>query len=168
MLVPENFEFCEINCLPLKLFRDLFLLGGLSFDIQSLFKGESSLDFAWLATLLLRIKDITSLNNFPDLKRQLIVFVTTEVIPSLLLSIQEGNTSLIFQIVEIIKQKIEAGDKTAIFTLEDVLQKIVDPGEDFGNDEPLMKTDDFKNIFGILCKSKAAAILDKNIEDVSI
>ena len=31
-----------------------------------------------------------------------------------------------------------------------------------------MKVDDFKNIFSILCKSKAAAILDKNIEDVSI
>ena len=31
-----------------------------------------------------------------------------------------------------------------------------------------MKVDDFKNIFNILCKSKAAAILDKNIEDVSI
>lgn len=31
-----------------------------------------------------------------------------------------------------------------------------------------MKTDDFKKVFGILCKSKAAAILDKKIEDVSI
>jgi hypothetical protein len=66
LMKPENFKHCDKNCLPIKIFRDMLLQGGVSFDVQSLFVGE---DYAWLASLLLSTENMTSLNNLPDLKR---------------------------------------------------------------------------------------------------
>lgn len=37
MMNEENFQYCETNCLPIKIFRDLFLQGGISFNVQSMF-----------------------------------------------------------------------------------------------------------------------------------
>jgi hypothetical protein len=58
----------------MKIFRDMFLQGGISFDIQSTFQGDDCLKYTWIASLLLNINNMESLNNFPDLKRQLLVF----------------------------------------------------------------------------------------------
>jgi len=49
-----------------------------------------------------------------------------------------------------------------------LLQRVVDPGDDFDTSEPLLKVDDFKKIFNILCQSKAASILNRQTESVSI
>jgi len=51
-----------------------------------------------------------SLNNFPDLKKQLLVFLNTEVVPALLNSAKEGNVELLFKIIENFKQKIDQND----------------------------------------------------------
>ena len=87
LLAPENFKNCDKNYLPMMLFRDIFLQGGIAFDINSLFQAkeigenkETSLktliewnkaapNYAWLASLLLNINNLSSLNNLPDLKR---------------------------------------------------------------------------------------------------
>lgn len=61
----ENFMYCEQNCLPMKIFRDMFLQGGVNFDVQSLFSKEKGLEYSWLASLLLNINNMNSLNNFP-------------------------------------------------------------------------------------------------------
>lgn len=65
----------------MKIFRDMFLEGGISFDISALIEKKS---FTWLVSILLNITNMSSLNNLPDLKRQLSVFLDTEVVPSLL------------------------------------------------------------------------------------
>jgi hypothetical protein len=66
LLNQENFKNCEKNCLPMKIFRDMFLEGGISFDISTLLEKKS---FSWLASILLNIRNMSSLNNLPDLKR---------------------------------------------------------------------------------------------------
>jgi hypothetical protein len=84
LLNQENFKNCEVNCLPMKIFRDMFLEGGISFDIASLIEKKS---YTWLVSILLNIRNMSSLNNLPDLKRQLSVFLDTEVLPALLVSV---------------------------------------------------------------------------------
>jgi len=37
LLAPENFQNCDLNYLPMMIFRDMFLQGGIAFDIASLF-----------------------------------------------------------------------------------------------------------------------------------
>lgn len=37
LLAPENFQNCDLNYLPMMVFRDMFLQGGIAFDIASLF-----------------------------------------------------------------------------------------------------------------------------------
>jgi hypothetical protein len=163
----ENFKNCEKNCLPMKIFRDMFLQGGVSFDVQSLFQGEGELQHAWFASLLLNINNMSSLNNLPDLKRQLALFLETEIIPAILISVKQGNKSLIIRLIEFFKEKITDVNDSCLSTLEDLIQKLVDPGEDFGFDEPLLKVDDFKQIFTILSKEKANEFLKKNYAAVS-
>ena len=63
----DNFKNCEKSCLPLKIFRDLFLQGGISFDVQSMFTGDKK--YTWFASLLLNIENLGSLNNLPGLKK---------------------------------------------------------------------------------------------------
>ena len=38
LLAPENFQNCDLNYLPMMIFRDMFLQGGIAFDIASLFQ----------------------------------------------------------------------------------------------------------------------------------
>jgi hypothetical protein len=64
------------------MFRDLFLAGGLKggFDVTRLFtQGENR--FVWLAGVLLNVRHLPSLANFVEMKKQLIIFVDTEVLP---------------------------------------------------------------------------------------
>jgi len=44
---------------------------------------------------------------------------------------------------------------------------MVDPGEEFGFDEPLFKVDDYKEMFTILSRDKAQQLLEKNYSAVS-
>ena len=101
-------------------------------------------EYSWLATLLLNIKNMSSLNNFPDLKKQLMVFLDTEVMPALIIN---SKKDLLLKLVSNLKAKITANNDTCLTTLENLLQSIVNPSEDYGLTEPILKTDDFKEIF---------------------
>lgn len=110
---------------------------------------------------------MSSLNNLPDLKRQLSVFLETEIIPAIIISIKSGNKDLLIRLVEFFKNKITEGNDSCLSTLENLINKVVDPGEDFGYDEPLLKVDDFKHIFAILSKDKAQEFVSKNYSAVT-
>ncbi len=62
--------------------RDLFLTGGLGgFDVTKLFQDNK---FIWLAAILLNVRHLPSLANFIEMKKQLVIFVDTEVTPILI------------------------------------------------------------------------------------
>jgi hypothetical protein len=65
------------------MFRDLFLAGGLKggFDVNRLFSKENGTRFVWLAGVLLNVRHLSSLANFVEMKKQLVIFVDTEVLP---------------------------------------------------------------------------------------
>ena len=157
---PQNFAHCEANCIPMKIFRDVFLQGGVSFDVQSLFSAERGTEFAWLASLLLNLNNMSSLNNLPELKKQLSVFLDTEIVPAIILSASQGNKQLVFDIVHTFSQKVTDANDSCLSTLDELLQRLVDPGEQFGFDEPILKVDDFKHVFTTLGKATAQKIVD--------
>jgi len=99
VLNEEIFNQCEQNCLPMKIFRDMFLRGGIAFDIANMFQGDDSLKYSWLASLLLNINNMQSLNNFPDLKKQLMVFQEVEVIPAVIVATKMGKKGLVLNLV---------------------------------------------------------------------
>ena len=109
-----------------------------------------------------------SLNNLPGLKKQLLIFIETEIIPALIISAKNGNKELIINLIKSFKQKITDDNDSCLRTLENLVQKMVNPGEEFGfSDEALLKVDDFKTIFEILSKEKAQELLNKNYDQVS-
>lgn len=92
MLVPENFENLEANPLPLKLFRDLFIEGA-TWDVSKLIgcKQGDQYTYVWLFATFLNFKYLISLSNYFSLKKQLVIFVETEVMPALIANAQESN-----------------------------------------------------------------------------
>jgi hypothetical protein len=48
-----------------------------------------------------------------------------------------------------------------------LLDKLVNPGDEYGFDEPLLKVDDYVQIFEILSKDKANELIAKNFKAVS-
>mmetsp|Transcript_1951 Transcript_1951/g.2855 ORF Transcript_1951/g.2855 Transcript_1951/m.2855 type:complete len:90 (-) Transcript_1951:2329-2598(-) len=86
----ENFSGCETNYLPMKVFRDIFLAGGVGFDVSSLFSSVNEQKYAWFAFLLLNVDTLSTLNNLPDLKKQIGLFRDTEILTSVLVAAQDG------------------------------------------------------------------------------
>lgn len=86
---------------------------------------------------------MVSLNHFPELKKQLLVFRDTEVMPAILIAVKNGNTKLLFNLIENLKKKIESGKEACISTLENLLKYLTN------NEllETFLKVDDFKMIF---------------------
>ena len=83
ILLHENLFFqVETNYLPIKMFKDIFLRGEVGFDVQELFTSPTE-SYVWLASLLLETKNLTSLSQLMELRRQLMLFVETEVVPAL-------------------------------------------------------------------------------------
>jgi hypothetical protein len=84
------------------MFKDLFLQGGVGFDVQQLFSRkdtESSYQFVWFAATLLSIKNLPSLSSLMELKRQLMIFIETEVVPALVnLGSQNDDRYFIVQV----------------------------------------------------------------------
>lgn len=135
----------ESNCLPLKMFRDLFLSGGLGgFDVTKLFTDSR---YLWLASVLLNVRHLPSLTSFIEMKKQLIIFVDTELIPVLINQVQEGNSKLVLDIVQYMSNQAQT-KADYIYSLEQFIKKMIDPGEDFPVEEkPVLKIDDFKTIY---------------------
>ncbi|CDW71489.1 ring zn-finger-domain-containing protein [Stylonychia lemnae] len=145
LLIEDNFSNLENNSLPMKMFRDLFLSGGIGFDVTRLF--TSDLKYVWLASELLNAKYLPSLGNFLQLKKQLLIFVDTELIPTLINQVQSGNQNFVLQMCDYMNKKAST-NADFIYSLEFLVQKMVDPGEDFPESEkPLLKVDEFKQIF---------------------
>lgn len=59
-------------------------------------------------------------------------------------------------------RRISDGSDSCLSTLGELLAWLVDPGEQYGLDEPLLKVEDFKKIFEILSKDQARELLDCN------
>jgi hypothetical protein len=138
----------ESNCLPLKMFKDLFLQGGLGgFDVTKLFQDNK---FVWLAAVLLNVRHLPSLSNFIEMKKQLVIFVDTEVIPALINQAQSGNIQLIMEIFNYMRERARE-QMDYIHSIDYFIKKMIDPGEDYPADEkPLLRIDDFKQIFKIV------------------
>ncbi len=64
------------------MFKDLFLSGGVGFDVTKLFSIGTK--YVWLGAVLLNARHLPSLGNFIQLKKQLVIFVDTEVLPALI------------------------------------------------------------------------------------
>jgi hypothetical protein len=113
------------------------------------------------------VDNIASLNNLPVLKKQLSVFKETEVIPAVIVAVKADNKGLVTELIKLFKQEITAVQDKCLSTLDSFLGKLVNPGEEFGFDEPLLKTDDFKEMFSVLCRDKAQSLLDGDFNVVS-
>ena len=46
---------------------------------------------------------MSSLNNLPDLKRQLALYLETEVLPAILFAIQSGQKGLMMELINSVK-----------------------------------------------------------------
>jgi hypothetical protein len=79
------------------------------------------------------------------------------------MAVKQGNKELI---LEIFKQQKSTSD-SSLSTLENLLEKLVNPGEEFGFDEPILKVDDFKIIFDILGKRTTGELISKNYENIT-
>ena len=87
MLNEANFKNIEKNSLPLKIFRDLFLSGGLQFNSHEFFKiVDNKFEYSWLLELLMGAKYLGSLQAYTQLKKQLQIFVETEVVPFIVMA----------------------------------------------------------------------------------
>ena len=132
------------------MFRDLFLSGGIGgFDVTKLFR-EGDNKYVWLAAELLNTRHLQSLSNFIDMKKQLIIFVDTEVIPTLISLCSrdaDKENTLIREIFKYMGSKAKESSDYG-YSLEYFIKKMVDPGEDYSPAEkPVIKVDDFKWIF---------------------
>lgn len=104
----------------------------------------------WLAATFLNFKHLPSLSSFMELKKQLVIFVETDVVPALIcLAKIETKVPLIIHVCkELANRACSENDVGQIRTLEYLIQVLVDPGEDFPADEkPVVRIDDFKQIF---------------------
>lgn len=123
------------------MFRDLFLAGGLKggFDVSRLFSKENGTRFVWLAGVLLNVRHLPSLANFVEMKKQLVIFVDTEVLPLIINQAQAGDSKIVIDIVSYMAKQ------GYVHSLEQFIHKMVDPGEDYPAEEkPVLKVEDFK------------------------
>ena len=80
VLERDFFTNLETNYLPIKVFKDLYLEGGIGFDVQGLLSDNR---FVWVAAMLIELRHLTSLSQLMELRRQLLLFVEIEVVPAL-------------------------------------------------------------------------------------
>eukprot|EP00347_Sterkiella_histriomuscorum_P012612 403367900 len=166
LLQRENFSNLENNSLPLKMFKDLLLSGGIGFDITKLFSQD--LNYVWLISELLNSRHLQSLANFMQLKKQLLIFVDTEVIPVLIYQTQNGNEKLVLQICNYMSDQAHSR-VDYVYTLENLIKRLIDPGEDYPADEkPVLKIADFKQIFNHVSKDQVQEYLNDSLVHYSL
>jgi len=175
VLVPQHFERLEANPLPLKLFRDLFIEGA-TWDVSQLIKCKEGdkYTYVWLFATFLNFKHLMSLSNYYSLKKQLVIFVETEVMPAVIAFAaenHEGENSFVVQLcaemarragVNTASQNMEA-TLSYMHTLEFLVSKMSDPGEDFPPEfKPVLKIDEFKEIFNQVCSPICLDLVQTN------
>ena len=124
---------------------------------------DGSYSYTWLLAIMLNFKYLVSLTNFLELKNQLLIFVESEMIPALIF----GEKSLIVTLCEYLAQQALHNDASISqsfqLTLEYFVAKMVDPGDDFAEDmKPVLRIDDFAELFNKVGKSTAKMLLDSN------
>lgn len=150
------------------MFRDLLLSGGISFDVTQLFSTEKADNYVWLAAALLNTKYLASLSTYIQLKKQMVIFVETEIVPTLVNQAQQGNTQFIINIVKFMVDKLPHNPEY-LYTVEYFLKKMIDPGEDYAaEDKPVLKIDDFKTIYKYVKGGIADSLLEDNDLEVTI
>ena len=166
-LVASNFVNLNANPLPLKMFRDLFLQGGIGFDVSQLLQKKSGakFDYVWLIASCLNFKHLVSIANFLELKKQLVIFVETEVIPAIIVFAQEDSKAeFVAQLCEEIATRAQES-QSYMYTLEYLIEKLIDPGEDYPMDmKPVIKTDDFKKIFDICASATTKQLYETRFQ----
>lgn len=75
---------------------------------------------------MLRVRSLESLNSLLELRRQLIVYVETELMPALFVLGPSGHSQLLIDIFGSL-----AAQEHCIDTIQYFASRIVDPGEDF-------------------------------------
>lgn len=144
------------------MFRDLLLTGGIGFDVTSILTTEKAKNFVWLISALIHSKHLASLSTYIQLKKQLIIFVETEVVSTLVYQAEENGTEILMSILKHMIDQVHS-QPNYIFTIEYFIKKLIDPGEDFSSDQkPVLKIDDFKNLFRIIGKDTVQALDSKN------
>lgn len=183
VLEPSYFQNLESNPLPLKLFRDLFIEGA-TWDVSQLIPVKDGPDsgsykYVWLFATFLNFKHLMSLSNYFDLKKQLVIFVETEVMPALIAFAAQGDhdeNSFVVQLCAEMARRaglLQGSAEAAIsyeHTLEFLVSKMSDPGEDFPAEfKPVLKVDEFKHIFKQVCAGTCEALLKGNFKaDVNL
>ena len=111
------------------MFKDLFLQGGIGFDVQQLLatkNNEGRYMYVWFASTLLSIKNLTSLSSLMDLKRQLMIFIETEVVPALVsLGSQETYRDFIVDTFKFLTENLEH------HSMQFLAKTMVDPGDQY-------------------------------------
>ena len=104
---------------------------------------------------MLNFKYLVSLTSFLELKNQLLIFVESDVIPALIF----GDRTLIVDLCDLIATRALTSHSHKL-TLEYFVAKMIDPGEDFDADtKPVLKVDDFAEVFNRISKSTVEQIL---------
>jgi hypothetical protein len=136
------------------MFRDLFLQGGLGgFDVTSLFSSEQKGKYTWLAGVLLNVRHMPSIASYVEMKRQLVIFVDTEIIPALINQVQEGHSQ---GVKEIIGYMAKQDRQDYVYSVEQLIKRLIDPGEDYPvEDKPVLKIQDFKDIYKLIASTDA-------------
>lgn len=114
---------------------------------------------------MLNFKYLISLTSFLELKNQLLIFVESDVIPALIF----GDKTLIVSLCQSIAERALTSHSYKL-TLEYFVAKMVDPGEDFDADtKPVLRVDDFAEVFNRTSRSTAEALLATNFagEEIS-
>ena len=142
----------------LNMFRDLFLGDtSFSFDIGN-FIGTKSDDgdykYAWFFASLLKTKHLVSLSNLLELKKQLVIYVETDVVPSLI----NGDKQMLIRLCKELSDKAQSAvdrnsQNSNLLSLQYLSEKLVDPGEEFPIEmKPVLKIAEFEEVFQIMSK----------------
>ena len=83
------------------------------------------------------------------MRKQLLIFQTTEVIPQILLSLQQGNKQVLYSLIEAFKTSLEGPEGPKFLSsFKNLLSHILEAKESLDSlAEPLLSTDDFKQIY---------------------
>jgi len=103
------------------MFKDLFLSGGIGFDLSSLFVGEQAREYAWLAGTLLNTLHLSSLSSFVSLKKQFNIFVETEMLPIIVNQGSEGNIDFIVDLAQFLADQATTQTTSTLHTLDYLL-----------------------------------------------
>ena len=81
------------------------------------------------------------------------------------MAIQSGQKNLMMELINSVNSHITNENDSCLSTLESFISKLANP--ELGDDEPILKVDEFKEIFSVLCKEKCQKFLEKKLDQIS-